>query len=410
MSQDLKTVVLADTRWAGHHQTYLLELTAALLRCGVRIILMCAHPELICERLLAAEIEFTEQRLRGIVFESANRSVVSKSRDHDPFTTIQRWQRTGKLIREFEASSGWKADMVFLPYLDSYLRFLPLGFAPDILLGLPWSGLYFRNHHLAHAHSPLTLAAKGDYLLRSSSCLAVCVLDERFNDRIADISGGKQVIDFPDMTDETAPTEVVPEAAEIRKLAAGRKIIGLISMEKRKGLLTLLKTALAAKEAGKPWFFAATGPIVKETFSADELAFCDEIKGRVDRGELDNLYFNTSGARIPDGAVYNSIFTSFDVVWAAYEEFEGSSNALTKASRFHIPILATAGQCIGGRVERYHMGSTFPEGQVTGCVEAIGKILETDHSDAPAADFASYHAKHSRARLDEILRELIAKV
>jgi hypothetical protein len=252
MISALKTVVLADTRWAGHHQTYLLELTAALLRCGVRIILMCVHPELIFERLAAAGIEASDERLRGIVFHAANRSIVSKSRDHDPLTTVLRWQRTGKLIREFEASSGWKADLVFLPYLDSYLRFLPLGFAPDILLGLPWSGLYFRNHHLAHIHSPLTLAAKGDYLLRSASCLAVCVLDERFNERISELSGGKQVIDFPDMTDETAPTEVVPEAAEILKLAAGRKIIGLISMEKRKGLLTLLKTALAAKEAGKP--------------------------------------------------------------------------------------------------------------------------------------------------------------
>lgn len=410
MISALKTVVLADTRWAGHHQTYLLELTAALLRCGVRIILMCVHPELICERLAAAGIEASDERLRGIVFHAANRSVVSKARDHDPFTTVQRWNRTGKLIREFEASSGWKADMVFLPYLDSYLRFLPVGSAPDILLGIPWSGLYFRNHHLANSPSPLTLAAKGDYLLRSSTCLAVCVLDERFNDRISTISGGKQVIDFPDMTDETAPTEVVPEAAEILKLAAGRKIIGLISMEKRKGILTLLKTALAALEAGKPWFFVATGPILKETFSADELAFFDEMKGRVESGELDNLYFNTSGNRIPDGEVYNSIFTSFDVVWAAYEEFEGSSNALTKASRFSIPILATAGQCIGGRVERYHMGATFAEGQVPACVEAIGEILETDHANDPAPDFASYHAKHSRARLDEILRELIAKV
>jgi hypothetical protein len=402
----MKTVVLADTRWAGHHQTYLLELTAALLRCGVRIILMCAHPELICERLAAAGVVATADRLRGVVFQSSNRSFLSKTRDHDPLTTILRWQRTGKLIRRFEQENHWKADLVFLPYLDSYLRFLPLSSVPDILLGLPWSGLYFRNHHLAHPPSPLTLAAKGDYLLRSHSCLAICVLDERFNDRISRISG-KSVIDFPDMTDETPPTDLVPEAAEIRKLAAGRKIIGLISMERRKGLITLLKAAVAAHKARSPWFFAATGPILRDTFTADELAFCDEIKSRVTSGELDNLYFNTDGNRIQDGAIYNSIFTTFDIVWAAYEEFEGSSNALTKASRFNIPVLATAGQCIGGRVERFAMGATFAERDVSGCLHAIREILA---SPAHTADFSGYLARHSRARLDEILCSLIAKV
>jgi hypothetical protein len=406
VSRTLKTVVLADTRWAGHHQTYLLELTAALLRCGVRIILMCAHPELICERLAAAGVEASEDRVRGVVFQSSNRSFLSKTRDHDPLTTVLRWQRTGKLIRRFEQENDWKADLVFLPYLDSYLRFLPLHIIPDILLGLPWSGLYFRNHHLEHPPSQLTLAAKGDYLLRSRSCLAVCVLDERFNDRIRQISG-KSVIDFPDMTDETPPTDLVPEAAEIRKLAAGRKIIGLISMERRKGLITLLKAAVAAHEAQRPWFFVATGPILLDTFTAAELAYCHEVKARVTSGELDNLYYNTDGNRIQDGAIYNSIFTSFDIVWAAYEEFEGSSNALTKASRFGIPILATAGQCIGGRVERFAMGATFTERDVSGCLHAISEILTTP---AHAADFSGYHARHSRARLDEILGDLIDKV
>ncbi|MDB6077189.1 MAG: glycosyl transferase [Akkermansiaceae bacterium] len=408
MTSTPKTVVLADSRWAGHHQTYLFELSAGLLRCGARVILLCPYPELIRERLTAAGYDASSEKLGTVVFQSSNRSFLSKSRDHDPLTTAVRWHRTGRLIRKFEAARGWKADIVFFPYLDSYLRFLPLSIVPEILLGLPWSGLYFRNHHLATSRSRLTLAAKGDYLLRSSSCRSVCVLDERFNDRIAEISH-KTVIDFPDMTDETPPVEEVPEAAKIRTKAAGRKIIGLISMERRKGLVTLLRAAVAAYEAREPWFFVATGPMLRDTFTVEEIAYCEEVKGRIQRGEIDNLYFNTNGNRIPDGAVYNSVFTSFDVVWAAYEEFEGSSNALTKASIFKIPVVASAGQCIGSRVEQFKMGTTFPERDVMGCIEAIRRILRTDTAKEHVPDFDGYYARHSRTRLDAILGELMAQ-
>jgi len=405
MTSATKTVVLADSRWAGHHQTYLFELSAGLLRCGARIILLCPYPEIIRERLTAAGYDASTERLGGVEFQSSNHSFLSKSRDHDPSTTLLRWRKTGHLIRKFESSNDWKADLVFFPYLDSYLRFMPVSLIPDILLGLPWSGLYFRNHHLATSRSPLTLAAKGDYLLRSSSCLSVCVLDERFNERIEQISR-KRVIDFPDMTDETPPVEIVPEAARIRERAAGRKIVGLISMERRKGLITLLRAAVAAYESREPWYFVATGPLLRETFTNEELAYLDEIKTRIQRGELDNLYFNTDGKRIPDGAVYNSVFTSFDIVWAAYEDFEGSSNALTKASIFSIPVVATSGQCIGKRVEQFRMGATFPERDVARCIEAIRRIAKT-HPDDHKPDYAGYYARHSRTRLDSILGELI---
>ncbi len=403
MNEHLPTVALADTRWAGHHPTYFTEMSASLLRCGARVIAMCPEPGEVRENLARLGFSHLDGRLAAEKLNCRNHSFLGGSRDHDPLTSILRWRETGRLLRRIETRTGWRADLVFFPYLDNYIRLAPFPSLPGLLLRRPWSGLYLRNHHLAQPSGPLHLAAKGDLLLRSPLCRAVCVLDERFNDRLSAISG-HPVVDFPDITDESPPLEAPPLAREIVAKAAGRKIIGLISMEKRKGLLTLLKAALAAHAKGEPWYFVATGPWPKFTFTSEEIAFCEDVNRRVESGAIDNLHFDTSGDRIPDGAIYNSLFTTFHLVWAAYEGFEGSSNALTKAAAFRIPVLATAGQCIGARVQKHHMGRTFPEGDIDACLAAIRAALS---ENTPEPDFQGYHARHSRDRLDEIFRSLL---
>lgn len=403
----MKTVALADTRWAGHHQTYLFELSASLLRNGVRLILLCPHPEKIRERLLAAGLDADEERLRGVTLIASNRSYFSK-RDHDPLTTLMRWQRTGQRLRECEAEHGWRPDLVFFAYLDNYVRFMPFHAIPEILLGYPWTGIYFRNHHLGEQPCSLTLAAKGDYLFRSESCQAICVLDERFSGALQQLSG-KRIIEFPDVTDEVPPAAELPEVTAIVKQAAGRKIVCLISMERRKGVLTLLKAAREAKLRGLPYFFVATGTFMSDTFTPEQLAFCKEVEKEAKEGRLDNLIFHTDGGRVSD-EFFNGLFMAADVIWAGYEDFEGSSNALTKAALWKAPVLATAGQCVGARVERYRLGATFPERDVDKCLAALKSILEESPEERATRDFAGYHAQHSRARLDSLMGGLVEDI
>jgi hypothetical protein len=403
------TVALVDTRWGGHHPTYLREFTAGLLRIGARALLVCREPARI-----GAEFPNNEAagRIAGLRFVHRNHALFDRRRDHDPASTLLRWRATGRALDLAERASGWRADLVFFCYLDSYLRFSPFPIVPDLFLRRPWSGLYFRTAHLGQSNGTLVgalrRAAKGDLLLRNRHCRAVCVLDERFNDSLTEYCG-HPVIPFPDMTDETVSGTPAAAAAAIRAQAAGRRIIGLVSMEKRKGLLTLLRAALHAHELHEPWFFVATGPFYRSTFTAAELAFCDEVARRAGSGDLDNLYFDTSGARIPDGPPYNSIFTTFDLVWAAYEDFDGSSNALTKAAAFRIPVLATAGHCVGARVDRHQLGRTFPQADVAACLEAIRSALANTGPDGRplSPEFDLYHRLHSRDRLDEIFRSLL---
>jgi glycosyltransferase involved in cell wall biosynthesis len=413
LTPSVSTVALVDTRWGGHHLTYLREFTASLLRLGARVHLICYDPARIVASLPPELACAAAERVFCQVFVHRNQGVLRRKRDHDPLSTLARWRATGRAVRRIEARSGYRTDLVFFPYLDSYLRFAPFPSLPKWLLGRPWSGLYLRNGHLDPEHF-LDIpwwkrAAKGDSLMKAPDCRAIYVLDERFNENLCNMVG-HPVIAFPDMTDETPPDDSSELAAEIQQRAGGRKIIGLISIEKRKGILTLLKTAQLAKDSGKPWFFVATGPFAQETFSAEELSFCEEMARQAADGRVDNLYLDLTGNFFPDGKPYNSLFTSFDIVWAAYEDFEGSSNALTKAAAFRIPLVATEGQCIGGRVERYQLGRTIPQGNATAAVVAISGIIAGQTADGhpltPA--FEKYHYLHSRTRLDDIFHSLLA--
>ncbi len=393
----LLTVALADTRWVGHHPTFFREFLASLRRLGACVLALCPHPE-----DLRQEHDVTAVRLQ-----SPSRSLLIQGRDNDPLSTLWRWVRTRQALEQAEAKSGRRADAVFFPYLDNYLRFLPAPAVPDAVLGVPWSGLYFRNQHFGWPPNGTRTAfkrfIKGDTLLRCRTALPLLgVLDERFADALR-ARTGREALPFPDITDETAPTVPTPLADAVRRQAAGRPVIGLAgSLEKRKGLLTLLRVALAAKGQA-PWFFVAAGPFSAETFTARELAWIEEAR----RALGDSLYFDPAGGRIPDGEPYNALFQTFDVAWAAYEEFEGSSNTLTKAALFRKPVLATEGECIAGRVRAFRLGECFPEGDSTRARDALHAILNAPHAER---DFANYRAFHSRPQLDETFRKLLADV
>ncbi|MDP0489847.1 MAG: hypothetical protein Q7Q71_02205 [Verrucomicrobiota bacterium JB023] len=405
-----RTIVLADPRWNGHHPTYFLEFTASLLRLGHRVIGLCRQPDefregasRICKEM---GIDFESNIVAGQL-DDPDRSFLRPGQDHDPVSTVMRWKALKKAIDLAEKSSGWTGDFVFLAWLDSYLRFQPSTSVPN-MIGKPWSGLYFRNHHFSRKASSVHRAAKGDRSLRNEHCVAVGVLDERFEEEMRKETG-KEIIAFPDITNETDPDVPGDLALEIIKRAAGRKIIGMVSLEKRKGFLTMLR--IAEMVAGvEDWYFVAAGQYAKETCSPEEQAFVDQIAERVREGELDNVYLELPGERVNDGRDFNSLIKVFDVIYAAYEDFEGSSNALTKGALFHRPLIATRGECVGQRVEDYGIGLTIDQGEVGQGVEAIARVLEgVDwEGNELAQRFGDYHARHDRARLDEVFARILS--
>ncbi|WP_367874362.1 glycosyltransferase [Luteolibacter sp. Populi] len=416
-SQPTKTVALVDPLWVGHHPMYFSQFTAAFLRLGACVIGLCPNPAEALAGARAASIasaaEF-EKKVSTHHLAGGKRSWFGGRYEGDPLRTYQRWKRCADTLFEAEQKVGRKADLVFFPYLDSYLRFLPIPTIPRMTIDRPWSGLYLRNHHFGEAASPkksLRLLAKGDALIRSPLCRGIGVLDERFVGPMEAYTGTK-VHGFPDVTDFSLPPQPYGLAQEILRKAAGRKVIGLIGMERRKGLLNLLRVAEKARELRLPWYFACAGRFERPEYSAEELELVDATVRRIKSGEIDNVHFDPQAGRIPEESDFNSIFKTFDVAWAAYEDFEGSSGALGKAASFDIPCLATTGECIGHRIEGYRTGLTIPQGDSVRALEAIERMLGGKDWDGGALvpDYPRYREDHSSARLERLLGDLLKGV
>jgi glycosyltransferase involved in cell wall biosynthesis len=246
----------------------------------------------------------------------------------------------------------------------------------------------------------LVMLAKGDALLRSDSCLGIGVLDERFIPAMESYTG-KDTVMFPDFTDTSLPAEPVDLAQDIVRKAAGRKIVGMIGLERRKGILTLLRTAELARKRGLPLYFACAGRIFRSEFSEEEWNWI----GSLDRS---NLHLDPAAGRIPTEAGFNSVFSVFDIAWAAYENFQGSSNTLGKAAAFGIPCIASKSGCIGHRVENYGSGLTIPEGDVEKATAALAELAE--QGQMPEPRYEDFRNDHSIRKLDELLGGLLEKL
>ena len=408
-----KTVALVDPLWIGHHPMYFSQFTASFLRSGAKVIGLCPKPDAAMDDLrksLAGESAHgIEERVFFHELPGGKRSFFNGRFEGDPLRTFLRWKNAADHLADAEALSGLHADLVFFPYLDSYLRFLPFAGIPEFLLNRPWSGLYLRNHHHGERPSPkksLRLLAKGDALLLSQLCPGVGVLDERFIPAMEKLSG-KKVTAYPDVTQVNLPSQPFATAVRVKERAAGRKIIGMIGLERRKGFLTLLRTAELARERGLPYYFVCAGTIYPQQFTPAEREYLEKLARKIVAGEIDNLHFDPGSGRIPDEADYNSLFSTFDIAWAAYEGFQGSSGTLGKAAAFEIPCIATAGECIGQRVEAYRLGITIPEADAEQALAAIPRLLG---AQPLSPNFAEYREHHSLARLDRILTNLLASV
>jgi len=414
-------IALADPNWIGHRETYFREFVLSLLRIGVDVVALCPNPERLEAALALARAQEDPDENAPQVFtarltEPSRLKLVSKF-PHDPVTTVRRWRRTANAMKEAEAKAGRKVDFLFLPWLDSYLRASLTHRIALAGIHCPWSGLYFRPYHLVEDGTeqalpfanPFQRAAKGDDLLRASSCMAVSVLDETLRPAL-EVNSHKPVVLFPDITDESPPNFEDPFARKIREVANGRKVIGLIGLERRKGVTTLLQAADKALAERKPWLFVLSGLVRLDEYTDEEQRLFKDHLERSRRGDgSSNVLFQDELSPIPDGPAFNGVMSSFDVLYTAYHDFQGSSNVLTKAAILQKPVVSTDYGCIGSRTKSYDLGLVIPQGDAAACCNAIEKLLAgKSWNDQPLKPrYSEYHSKHNRSRLDVAMSELL---
>ena len=404
------TVALVDCRWYGHHPTYFRAMSRALLKAGYRVVAICPAPD---ECAQFVREDFSDDagpagRFHAVLFRDPPTVILPSRLDHDPVSTRRRWKELTRSLADAEEGSGWRIDCLFFAWLDSFLRFGSCESGPE-RLAIPWSGLYFRNHHLLRPGSFGERAIrllKGDGLLGDDGCHSIGLLDDRPADRLTGLYGVKPVL-FPDITNGFLPEQPTGRAKALRDQAGDRFVLGMISLEPRKGVMEMLRVADAARD--QPWFWVFTGPYEEDWFTGRDRELIHRLKGEADRGEVDHLHLDLSGDRIPDGAEYNSVFCAFDAVLAVYPGWEASSNALTKAALFEKPVLAWDGGCVGQRVRDFRLGLTVDPNDVNGIIEAIGCLERgVDRDGQPLEpEFAAYRELHS---LDQLQRSLVEVV
>ena len=192
-------------------------------------------------------------------------------------------------------------------------------------------------------------------------------------------------------------SEKIPEIENLLK-KPNQKIICLCGfLDKRKGLLTLLRSV---SKLSQDWFFLFAGPIGYDSFS-------EEQKKEVFEWEQNppaNVFFIN---RLLSNQEINQAVLRSDIVYLAYENFFHSSNVQVKAAYFQKPMIAGPQHLIAERTRRFGMGWCLPE--IT--EQAVSDLLnQTDNKEIQrvidSARFEEFCQEHSPERLNECLEEI----
>jgi hypothetical protein len=182
-----------------------------------------------------------------------------------------------------------------------------------------------------------------------STYRGTCFLDEAAIQQYREAFPAKQFAFLPDITETDLPPEPTALAVEIKRRAAGRRIVFMGgSIGKQKNLEKWIELILSADP--KKWFFVQIGRINRNNLTpADEQAL-----GRIKQQPPENLYVYAD--YLPDETSFNSIIETADVIFAVYRDFYRSSNMLAKAAYFEKPVLVADRGLMGERVTQYGIG------------------------------------------------------
>lgn len=397
-----KTVVIVDTYWSGHHPTYFKLFCSIALAHGHRVIALSpASSELSNwknEKLFSVD-QFRVFKCNEVTPIHAPVKLIGTY-----LTVCKRWNNVKQTLRDIRSHCKWVPDLVFFPWVDSYLSPLLTPYFLERFFPFSWAGLYFHPYHLRIKKENILkqkIIGATDRIFKSGNCKAIAILDEGIFRLLQDRIENKPVIVFPDVADDSAPDFNFNLIDQIRSRANGRKIVVLLgSIAKRKGILTLLNAAL--DNPTKDYFYVFIGRLAKNTFLPDEQRLLKKLASI----PPDNCFF--SFKKIPDESKFNALVAISDVVFACYDHFPHSSNILTKIAIFKKPIIVSNRYCMGERVRKFSLGLAIEEGDVSGCIDAIRKITEVS-SIIDDDCFEVYKNNHSFSKLSNMFEELVTQ-
>jgi hypothetical protein len=403
MTQPVKPrVALVDYYWTGHHPTFFVQNAEALAACGFEVYGLCPKPQeaakLLCSTGLVAQ---------GVVhlgYCPVWRRALGSGRFgwRRVLAGVQNLTALRRGLRAIERERGRQADLVFFNSIHDvdFLGVRPLRW----MLPRRWAGLYLHSFAFRKTMSPLYSGvremARDNRLLQDGAPVAVAALDEGITARIEAVTGRRNVVVFPDITDESAPDVGADSlGGKIRVLAGGRPVITLAgSLHHQRGVGPFLEAALANPQ----WYFVLAGflpPQVRKDYAPLLEAFQARCPAHA---------FLHEGA-VPDGPAFNGVVAASDVVWNLHLDWPGSSNTLTKAAVFERPVIVGSGHLLEERVRKFRLGEVCQDNDAASIAAALAAMApDIDgwvRSNRPA--WEDYRRLHSKARLKEAMRQVL---
>lgn len=421
-----KTIIVFDEVWMGHVPTYHKIIVGTLLKLGHSVISLSPDPEdvknwlqqekittfslsAIHFQLNARELEkgftffkklnnyFINLILFLLIKSRLSENTVAKRRKYEQSKLI--WQRADELVKSLTINKPNEDILVLLPYIDHKL--LVPGITASYIekhFAFNWVGL-----HISSIITEQDLWRSNAF--KAINCKGLLVLDENLvvplKQKIK-----KNVWIFPDVTDESVPSGMSEIEKNILQKAAGRTIISVAGfLTPKKNIILLLKVAALAQQYKLPYFFVFAGHFLHDAWSENELLFLDKSSSE----QPENIYLYLNRLNEPE---LNSIIRSSDIIFAAYRNFNQSSNMLTKATFFNKPVIVSRGYLMEKRVLNFNLGLSVDQDSHEDIINAIKKINTTEWKSAFNANenVEKYYEFNSRQSVNKVIEEILNSV
>lgn len=322
-------IVLVEPNLSGHHQLYLESFYGVLKDLGHDVSIISSDSTLYKGKVL---------KYTNPILYFKNGFLKKINVFFNLFITVLNLWRVRSLVKK-------NVDGIFFCCIDDYMNELLPAFLFDLLIPVQVSGLILK----ARFYNSFFEFDRRN-ILRANRFRSIGSLDEFATKELQTFN--KNVIRFPDFSDETDPNVDYSLATYILEQANGRKIISILgAIHMRKGIHTFVECSKIMST--EKYYFIIVG---KSYLSPKEENYL----------QLNFIAENTffSLQKIPTEADFNRLVQISDVIFAAYLNFTQSSNMLAKSALFSKPLIVSKGYYMEEATCKYSLGYVIEQNSI----------------------------------------------
>lgn len=374
-----KRIILVDPITGGHNAFYLTLLTRSFIKKGAQVDIISGdkdETQLFLEKYISDSISGTKVIELNITKKDIKLPV---GRLNQLATVSYIWYKTFRRIQRLERKYDIKYDMVFIAWLEFYIKYFTTNiyvnkYLPRIIKFLthrPWSGIYFHPRYLRRPEKYPMLERDGTSVSRlftETGCRMLFTLDEGIRDKLAKDLEPVPVRWLPDIPLTWRCDYDWPVLDNIKQQAGDKLTILLTGVLNRfKGVEEFIE--LATKPEFKEYFFVLAGRLNIDRLSA-------EVRKKIKSRAIPNLYVYPEF--IPTEEQMNALIATSDMIYLHYKKFTHSSSLQVKAAKLETPAIVINDHLIRERAEEWG-GSLILDHTSELTPQKLEKLLETEY-------------------------------